>query len=76
MKKTITTLVFAFLISWSSAVQAQPPMTPYDPMPPSDVTGSLAGGGQVRITPANFRDVLGVMPDYWDLYYMIMLFYI
>lgn len=66
MKKTITTLVLALLISWSSAVQAQPPMSP------NDGTGST----QVRITPDNFRDVLGEMPDYWDFYYMIMLFYI
>lgn len=72
MKKTTMTFVIVALISLSSTVQAQPPLSAYYP-----TDTSTSGGGQVRVTPDNYRDILGSpLPDYWDLYYSIMLFFI
>lgn len=76
------TFVFAVLISMSSAVHAIPPL----PQPGWGATGrpasSWSGSGastdgtQVRITPANYRDVLGSSADYTDLYYLIIYLFI
>jgi hypothetical protein len=83
VKKTIATFVFVVLISMNSAVQAIPPL----PQSGFGATGRPAAswsrsdglstdGVQVRITPANYRDVLGSLPDYTDLYYLIIYLFI